>query len=82
MNKGYELVPEGSKVLKFTTDRNLNIHVNYKPKPRVRILEEEFAVEDYIVKGKTAKGVRLANREVKSVKFIGGGADTDGGEKE
>ncbi|MFT5367891.1 MAG: topoisomerase-4 subunit A [Candidatus Latescibacterota bacterium] len=81
MNKGYEIVPEGCKVLKFTTNRDLNVHVSYKPKPRVRILEEEFAVEDYLVKGKTAKGIRLANREVKSVKFIGGGADTGGDEE-
>ena len=81
MNKGYELVPEGCKVLKLTTERNINVHANYKPKPRVRILEEEFAIEDFLIKGKTAKGIRLANREVKSVKFVGG-SDTSSDEEE
>lgn len=69
MNKGYELVPPGCKVLKFTTGRDVNIHVSYKPKPRVRILEEEFPIEEFAVRGKTAKGLRLAPREVKSAKF-------------
>lgn len=83
MNKGYELVPEGCKVLKLTTDQNINVHVSYKPKPRVRILEEEFPIEDFLVKGKTAKGIRLANREVKSAKFIGGSSsDSDSDEEE
>jgi len=69
MNKGYELVPPGAKVLKFTTEESVNVHVSFKPKPRVRILEGEFAVKEYAVRGKTAKGIRLAPREVKSAKF-------------
>ena len=71
LNKAYELVPPGCKVLKLTTDQNVTVHLSYKPKPRVRILEEEFNIEAYTVRGKTAKGIRLAPREVKSVKFIG-----------
>lgn len=82
MNKGYELVPEGCKVLKLTTDREINVHASYKPKPRVRILEEEFAIEDFLIKGKTAKGIRLANREVKSVKFVGESSDASESEAE
>ena len=70
MNKGYELVPPGAKVLKFTTEENVNVHVSFKPKPRVRILEGEFPIKDYAIRGKTAKGIRLAPREVKSAKFI------------
>ena len=70
MNKGYELVPSGCRVLKLTTDRDINVHVSYKPKPRVRILEEEFPIEEYAIRGKTTKGLRLAPREVKSAKFI------------
>jgi len=69
LNKGYELVPEGATVLKVTTDRNLDVTVDYKPKPRVRVLQETFGIEDFLIKGVRAGGVRLANREVKSVKF-------------
>ncbi len=70
LNRGYELVPPRCRLLKLTTDRDVEVHVSYKPKPRLRILNEEFAIEDYAVRGKTAKGMRLSAREVKSAKFV------------
>ncbi|MDD9974293.1 MAG: DNA topoisomerase IV subunit A, partial [Candidatus Poribacteria bacterium] len=70
LNRGYELVPSGCRLLKLTIDRDVEVHVSYKPKPRLRILNEEFAIEDYAVRGKTAKGMRLSAREVKSAKFV------------
>ena len=70
LNRGYELVPPDCRVLKLTTDRNVAVHVSYKPKPRTRIQKKIFDIEDYAIRGKTSKGLRLAPREVKSVKFI------------
>jgi len=70
LDKGYELVPTGCKVLKFTIEPDVNVKVKYKPKPRVRILEENFAISDYPIRGKTAKGIRLSSREVQGVLFI------------
>jgi topoisomerase-4 subunit A len=72
LNKGYSIVPEGCTVLKLTTDSDSIITVEYKPKPRLKVLEETFIVKDFLVKGVKAGGVRLANKEVKSVKFSGG----------
>lgn len=77
LNKGYELVPEGCKILRLTTDPSTRITLSYKPKPRLRILEEEFDIENYPVRGKSAKGIRLSAREVKSARFTG-----DNGESE
>ena len=70
LNRGYELVPEGCRILKLTTDNSQKIAVDYKPKPRVRILHEESAIEDYPVRGNRAGGIRLATREIKSAKFV------------
>ncbi|MCZ6634137.1 MAG: DNA topoisomerase IV subunit A [bacterium] len=70
LNRGYELVPEGCRILAFTTDPNIKIEVSFKPKPRVRILEEEFNAADYAVRGNRAQGIRLATREVKGVKLV------------
>ena len=70
LNKGYDLVPEGCKVLKLTTETGQKVQVNYKPKVRVRVLEEEFSVDDYPVRGNKAKGIRLATREIQTVKFV------------
>lgn len=69
LNKGYSIVPEGCTPLKLTTDSDQQVVVDYKPKPRVRVLQETFSISDFLVKGVKASGVRLANREVKSAKF-------------
>ncbi|MBD3420716.1 MAG: DNA topoisomerase IV subunit A [Chitinivibrionales bacterium] len=70
LNKGYSLIPENCTILKLTTDSNLLISTDYKPKPRVRVLSEMFRISDYLVKGVKAGGVRLANREIKNGKFV------------
>ena len=69
LNRGYVLIPEGCSVLKLTTDPVVSVTVDYKPKPRIRILQEEFEVEDFPVRGTKAKGFRLAAREVKTGSF-------------
>jgi topoisomerase-4 subunit A len=78
LNKGYSIVPEKCTPLKLTTDPHAELQVEYKPLPRIRVLEETFKVKDYLIKGVKAGGVRLASREVKSVKFV----SLDGGQVE
>jgi len=68
LNKGYMIVPENSTVLKLTTDSDATIYCEYKPKPRLKVLTEEFKIADFLVKGVKAAGVRLANKEIKSAK--------------
>jgi topoisomerase IV subunit A len=70
LNKGYSIVPENCTPLKLTTEPNAEVLVEYKPLPRIRVLEETFKVKDYLIKGVKAGGVRLAPREIKSAKFI------------
>jgi topoisomerase-4 subunit A len=72
INKGYSIVPENCTALRVFTEEDGSVIVNYKPKPRLRILQETFKISDYAVKGVKARGVRLASREVKSVKFVNG----------
>jgi topoisomerase-4 subunit A len=71
LNKGYSIVPEDCTVMKLYTEPNAVIAVEYKPKPRLKVLEETFNTSDFLVKGVKAAGVRLANKEVKSVKISG-----------
>lgn len=72
LNKGYSIVPDNCSVLKITTDNDSIIICEYKPKPRLRVLEETFVIKDFLVKGVKAGGVRLANKELKSVRLSGG----------
>ncbi len=70
LNRGYSLTPDNCALLKMTLEPEGFVTVKYKPRPRVRIFEESFKVCDFTVKGVRAQGVRLADREVKSVRFV------------
>ena len=72
LSKGYSIIPDNCTVLKATTLEDISLTINYKPKPRLRVLQQSFSVSDYIIKGVKAQGVRLANKEVKSVRFVMG----------
>ncbi len=70
LNKGYELVPEGATMLRMTTAEGKSVEINYKPKPRVKILQETYDVQDFPIRGNKAGGIRIANREMASGKFV------------
>jgi topoisomerase IV subunit A len=70
LEKSYSLIPDGCKILKLTTKTDVNIILTYKPKPRLKVLEESLPVGDYLVKSVRAQGVRLTTKETKSVKFM------------
>jgi len=72
LSKGYSIIPDNCTVLKATTLEDVSLTINYKPKPRLRVLQQTFSVSDYIIKGVKAQGVRLANKEVKSARFVMG----------
>jgi len=70
LNKVYELIPEGCKLLKMTTNSDKKISLDYKPKPRLRKLNEEFSIAQYPVRGLRAGGIRLAAKELQGCKII------------
>lgn len=72
LNKGYSIIPENCTVLKLSTDSEGIVKVEYKPKPKLKVLEETFVINDFLVKGAKAAGVRLASKEVKSAKISAG----------
>ncbi len=70
LDKGYSIIPEKSTILKLMDRENAMLEVTYKPKPMVRILEESFDVDAFLVKSVKAQGVRLSTREIKSARFV------------
>jgi topoisomerase-4 subunit A len=68
MNKDYFLVPDGSVILHVDTRDKFNFMVNYAPKPRLKVLQEEFKAQSYNVRGLKAGGIRLASKEAAKVK--------------
>jgi topoisomerase-4 subunit A len=41
--------------------------VHYKPKPRLKVLQETFKAQDFNVRGLKAGGIRLAAKEAEKV---------------
>ncbi len=74
LNKSYELIPEDASVVAFNVEDNFEVELIYKPKPRLQVTDERFAIADFAIKGNKAKGVRLSTKEVKSAKFVKIGA--------
>ena len=70
LEKSYSIVPDDTTVLKLTTKTDVEAVLTYKPKPRLKVLEETFPVGEYLVKNVRAQGVRLSTKEVKSAKFV------------
>jgi topoisomerase-4 subunit A len=68
LEKTYLLIPDGCTVLRLTTKLNEKFTLVYKPKPRLKVLEESFSIADYGVKGLKAAGVRLSNKETAELK--------------
>jgi topoisomerase-4 subunit A len=67
LEKDYSLIPDGSQMLMFSTEKDFSFTLTYAPKPRTKKNEEEFKTKGFIVKGLKASGVRLATREVLAV---------------
>lgn len=66
LNRDYMIVPDGALVLYVGTKEKFAFTVKYKPKARLKTLEQTFKAQDYSEKGLKALGVRLAPREAVS----------------
>jgi len=67
MNKEYSIVPEGAQVLHVDTRDKGSLVVSYVPKPRLKVTKETIKLQDYLVKGLKAGGVRIAAKEVEGI---------------
>ena len=67
INKDYFLVPDGSQILHVDTRNKFTFSVKYAPKPRLKVLSEDFRAGDYNVRGLKAGGIRLSNKEAVKV---------------
>jgi len=67
MNKDYFLVPDGAEVMHIDIKPKFTFTVKYKPKPRLKVLSENFKAQDYNVRGLKAGGIRLSTKEAEKV---------------
>jgi len=67
MNKDYFLVPDGAEIMHIDIKPKFIFTVKYKPKPRLKVLSENFKAQDYNVRGLKAGGIRLSAKEAERV---------------
>jgi topoisomerase-4 subunit A len=67
MNKEYSFVPENTDVLHIDIREKFIFTLHYVPKPRLKVLSEEFKPQSFAVKGIKAGGIRLSNKAVKRI---------------
>lgn len=77
LDKKYQYIDEGTEPLLVTTQNNVNIEVQFVPKANQKISKTTFALDSVLIKGVSAKGVRIANREVKKIVLLADGAKAD-----
>lgn len=67
IDKEYRFFEEGMKLELLTTEKNAKVILNFKPKPRLKTKKADFALDDFAIKGVSAKGIRLSRHEVKKI---------------
>lgn len=67
LDKNYRYVQEGMDLALVSTQPNVNIELQFVPKANQKIAEMQFDLKDVLVKGVTAKGIRISNKPVKKV---------------
>ncbi|QEN07840.1 DNA topoisomerase IV subunit A [Oceanispirochaeta crateris] len=70
LNKVYDLLPENSQFVRFTTKTDVSIVVDFIQKSLIRTGLDTFPLENYLVKGVKAQGVRIKPKEFSSARFI------------
>lgn len=69
LDKSYTYIEPDKKLEFVSSDSNAVLQLLFKPKPRQKTKNLEFAFDEVPVKGAQARGVRIANKELKSVKL-------------
>jgi topoisomerase-4 subunit A len=70
INKEYSLVPEDSEPVLISVLQKFSFIAHYVPKPRLKVLQEEFKAHNFSIKGTKAAGVRISSKQVKKIEII------------
>lgn len=70
LDKEYRFLDEGQRLHTLSTHPQIVLKVKFKPKLRQKIGSTEFDVSSVQVKGVSARGVRIAAREVKKIQAV------------
>lgn len=67
LDKTYRYLEEGMDLLFLTTQPNVVVEMQYLPKVNQKVTKATFEIDSALVKGVTAKGLKMSSKEVKKV---------------
>lgn len=69
LDKEYRFMEEDMKLEMFSTEPEVMVKLHFKPKPKQKLSTQVYNLSELLVKGVSAKGIRLSPKEVKQVKL-------------
>ena len=73
LDKEYTFLEEGQKLEYLSGQEKVLLELNFKPKPKQKVSTLEFTFVEVSIKGVNARGIRIANKELKKIKMITNG---------
>jgi len=70
LDKSYRYVQEGMDLALVSTQPQVSVELQFVPKAKQKANEMQFDVNQVLIKGVTAKGIRIANKAVKKVLLL------------
>lgn len=70
LDKEYSFVDPEYKLEYITADPETVLQLTFKPRPKQKVSNLEFSFKELPIKGVSAKGIRIANKELKTLKII------------
>lgn len=70
LDRSYRFIEPGMQLEYLTHEQNPVVQLQFIPKANQKLSKTEFALSSVLVKAVSAKGIRMANREVKKVVFV------------
>jgi topoisomerase-4 subunit A len=67
LDKTYRYIDEGMELIFLTTQPNVVVELQYVPNVKQKTTKATFAIDSALVKGVSAKGVRMSPKEIKKV---------------
>jgi topoisomerase-4 subunit A len=70
LEKSYRYFEEKTELAFLTTQSGVHIELQLVPKLRQKVSKVSYALDDFQIKGVSAKGIRLGNKEVKKINVV------------
>lgn len=70
LDKSYRYMEEGVDLQYISTEPDLTLELMFVPKPKQKVAKVQFDFANVLIKGVSAKGLKMAHREVKKVLLV------------